>query len=321
MALQATRIRPCQKFEGHIKWIRGVINLPGKQQIMTCSSDGSQRVWSLQSGQQVAVWRGGERGVNAIALSPDEKKVVTGNSDGTMTLWNIDTEKVVATWAGHTRSVESVCWSRDSKRVLSGCCDGTARVWDVENGEVALEIRTGLSVVWAAQYSPDMTMIATAGTSSKEDAFIKIWDANTGKLSCTILNGHSGTVYCLAWGRTLISGSYDKSIRIWNTTTWHQIACLTGHTNLVHDITISPNGRILASASLDGTARLWNLENPQSIGSPLQLAKPVSCVLFSTDAELLVTGCWDKNAYCWDLAELTVGKGGPSKLPLNRDVS
>src|SRR5205807_1898245 len=42
----------------------------------------------------------------------------------------------------------------------------------------------------------------------------------------------------------------------------------TGHTSLVHDIAISPNGRILASASWDSTARLWNLENGQPIAFP-----------------------------------------------------
>jgi len=118
-------------------------------------------------------------------------------------------------------------------------------------------------------FSPDSTLIATGGKTSKDER-IKIWDANTGKL-VAILKGHTRSVECLAWtadGITLISGSNDETIRTWNTSTWQQLAVLTGHT-----IAISPNGRILASASYDDTARLWNLENGQPIGSPLRHPK------------------------------------------------
>ena len=37
----------------------GVIHLPGGQQIMTCSYDGSLRVWNLQTGKQIANWQDG----------------------------------------------------------------------------------------------------------------------------------------------------------------------------------------------------------------------------------------------------------------------
>jgi len=157
--------------------------------------------------------------------------------------------------------------------------------------------------VYTATFSPDSTLIATGGWSS-DDERIKIWDANTGKL-VAILKGHTRDVFCLAWtadGRTLISGSWDSTIRTWNTSTWQHLAVLTGHgTSSVEGIAISPNGRILASASLDKTARLWNLNNGQPIGSPLQHPGWVHCASFSTDGKLLATGCNDYSAYTWDV--------------------
>jgi WD40 repeat protein len=119
-------------------------------------------------------------------------------------------------------------------------------------------------------------------------------------------------VYSLAWpedGKTLISGSFDYEITIWNTTTWQQIAILTGHTSVVFSIAISPNGRILASASFDNTARLWNLENGQPISSPLQHADNVHCLSFSTDGKVLATGCWDNKAYTWDVSAIVTDAG------------
>jgi WD40 repeat protein len=304
-------IWPHQKFEGHSVHVSGVIHLPGGQRIITCSYDGSLRVWSLESGTQIEEdWRDGESAVIVVALSPDGKKVVSGSGDGALRLWDIDTGKIITKWTGHAGSVNSLCWNRDGGRVVSGSFDGMAMVWDVDSGESFLKvgpIETGLPTVEAVTYSPCETMIAT-GSISLEKEFIKIWDARTGIL-ITSLKGHRYTVTCLAWtadGRTLISGSLDDSIRTWNTSTWQQMAVLTGHTSGVYAIVISSNG-ILASTSIDGTARLWCLENGQPIGLPLHHhhANLVSCVSFSADGNLLATGCDDKNAYSWDISVIS----------------
>ena len=236
---ETSQIRPRRKFEGHAHWVSGVIHLPGEQQIMTSSYDNSLRVWNLQSGKQIGTdW--GDGGC-IIALSPDRRKVVGGGSDGGLKLWDINTSKVTAEWTGYPSYVTSVCWSQDSGRMMSGCIDGTARVWDVKSGKTVLAIETGLRTVEAVIYSPDMAMIGTGGDGEDLKEFLKIWDVKTAEL-VTNLKGHTGIVFCLAWttdGTTLISGSFDHSIRTWNTTTWQQIHVLTGHTKAVHGIAIS----------------------------------------------------------------------------------
>ncbi|KIK33463.1 hypothetical protein CY34DRAFT_99550 [Suillus luteus UH-Slu-Lm8-n1] len=328
---ETSAITPNQKFEGHTDTVLGIIHPPDLQRIITCSLDGSLRVWDLESGKQIEEdWRDGESAVKTIALSPDGKKVVCGSLDGAVRLWDIDTCKVIAKWTGHTRIVGSVCWSRDGRRVLSGSSDGTARQWDVESGETVLELmETGHAQVWAVAYLPDMTLIATGGMDGpsmstidgKKEYSIKIWDAKTGMLVAT-LNGHKHPVCCLAWtadGTALISGSYDSSIRKWDTTKWKQTLVLE-HTLPVSAIAISPNGRILASASFDKTARLWNLDNGQPISSPLQHSERVNYVSFSADGKLLATGCWDKNAYTWDVATI-VKEAGLDELLSDVQVS
>jgi WD40 repeat protein len=181
-----------QKFEGHTGIVWGAIHLPGGQRIITCSVDGSLRVWNSKSGKQIGEdWRDGDSGENSIALSPDGKKVVSGSGNGAVRLWDIDTGKVVTKWTGHTEGVESVCWSRDGRRVLSGSTDGTARQWEVESEEtienILASIETGHGYVSAVVYSPDTTLIATGGvdgpwTGEIVESSVKIWDAKTGKL-------------------------------------------------------------------------------------------------------------------------------------------
>ncbi|KAG1845674.1 quinon protein alcohol dehydrogenase-like superfamily [Suillus subluteus] len=309
-------IKPCQKFEGHTDSVDTIIHLPGGQRMMTCSRDGSLRVWNVKSGKQIGEDYRDPDGdnnieVRTIALSPDGKKVVSGSLDGGMRLWDIDTGKVIGKWTGHTATVRSVCWSRDGRRVVSGSDDGTARQWDVENGETFLgPIKTGHTNVYTVVYSPDMTMFATAGYYeywNRDDEYedkVRIWDAKTSELVAT-LNGHAHMVNCLAWtpdGKTLISGSGDCSIRTWNTTTWKQIALLK-HTDIVYAIAISPNGRILASASFYYmTSQLWNLDNNQPI-----------------DGKLLATS-GDHNVYTWDVTAI-VKEAGLEDLSDQRDNS
>jgi WD40 repeat protein len=307
-----TTVAPRHQLRGHTHGVRGVVYLrcASGQRIITCSGDGSLRLWDLESGTQIGhEWRDGEDeegeiGVTAIALSPNGNTVGSGHLDGKVRLWDVETGKIIAKWTGHTRSVRAVCWSPDGGQVASGYEDGTAKVWALENGDpetVLGPIKTGHQWVWAIIYSPDLTRIATS-TGGFDQSTVNIWDAKTGELLAT-LDHDSLAVHSFAWtsdAKKLISGSFDGSIRIFETATWQQIATLKGHNRAVCAISVSRNDRLLASVSCDETALLWNLDTNLSVGRPLQHNNRVECVAFSADGNLLVTGGWDQNACVWD---------------------
>ncbi|KAG2343317.1 WD40 repeat-like protein [Suillus weaverae] len=304
-----------QTMRGHTDRVKGVEHLPGGRRIITCSWDGSLRLWDLESGEQIGEdWRDDEEkkaGVYSMALSPNGKTVISGSGDGTVRLWDVETGKVVAKWTGNAESVPSVCWSAGGKRVLSGSEDGTARVWNVKTGKTILKIKTGHESVRAVIYSPDQTKIATGGN----EYGVKIWDTKTGKLIATLK--HDWTVCSLAWGEKLVSGSYG-SIGIFDTATWRLIAILGGHKGWVTAISLSQDNCLLASTSDDKTARLWNLGTNLSVGPPLQHEDGVECAAFSTDGKMLVTGCNDKNVYGWDIH--TILKTAGLELPIVTNI-
>jgi len=316
-------IEPHQKFKGHTHSVTGVIHLAGRQRIITCSDDGSLRLWNCKNGLQIGKdWRDGERRVNAIALSPDGKTVASGSDDGAVRLWDIERGKMINKWTGHIGGLQAVSWGRDGNRLLSCSGDETIKVWNVESGDsetlgpIATTPDATFNIGRATVLSPDQTMIATGGRD------IKIWDAKTFELLTTLAVQQKA--HSLVWaadGKTLISGSHEGGdIITWNTTTWKRTALWsTEHVFCIIAIAISPNGRILASASFDQTARLWNFENGQPISSPLQHPNSVLCISFSADGELLATGCHDNNAYMWDITAI-VKEAGFNDL-LDSDVS
>ncbi len=60
-------------------------------------------------------------------------------------------------------------------------------------------------------------------------------------------------------GALLASGSYDRTVRLWQVSDGAQLRTLEGYTGWVWSVAFSPDGRLLASGSDDGTARLWGV--------------------------------------------------------------
>ena len=299
-AEKRSEIKPYQTMQDHTNSIRGVAHLPYGRHIVTCSSNASLRLWDRESGAQIGSdWQddGDQAPVSTIALSPNGKRVASGSRDGTVKLWDIETRKVVAKWTGHTREVCSVGWSADDMHMVSGSLDGTVRVWEVESGEIVLgPIKTRNQWVCTVAYSPDSSNIASGGNKAME-----IWNTTTGERICTLEQG--SWVWSLAWTsdqKKLIAGFQNSSIRMFNTTTWEQIAFLGGHTSEVFAISLWQNDRLLASASGDRTVRLWNLDTNLPVGPLLHHQDTVGDAAFSADGKFLVTTCFDKKPYVWN---------------------
>ena len=77
-----------------------------------------------------------------------------------------------------------------------------------------------------------------------------------------VLEGHEGRVRSVSWnpkGDTIVSGSDDKTVRVWDATYGYCLHILTGHESRVASVSWSPEGNQIVSGSLDKTARVWDV--------------------------------------------------------------
>ena len=170
------------------------------------------------------------------------------------------------------------------------------------NGEPAVSAE-GRAVVLAVAYSPDGTMLASAG----DDSVVSLRDVATGQLTGR-LQGHAEPVSCLAFspdGRTLVTGSYDRTIRLWDVATRREKATLLGHTNWVFAVAFAPDGVSLASGGHDKTVRIWDVATGRETAKIAGASASVRAVAFSPNRgqRLLAFGGADQVVQVWDLSK------------------
>lgn len=133
--------------------------------------------------------------------------------------------------------------------------------------------------------------------SGSYDATVKIWDTDTGEALRT-LKGHTAGVRCLQFDDTkLITGSLDRTIRIWNWRTGECISKYNGHSEAV--IALHFDSTLLASASVDHTVKIWNFKDKSTFVLPHPAG--VNAVKIDSASQTVLTACDDGAARLWDL--------------------
>ncbi|MBW4504100.1 MAG: caspase family protein [Scytonema hyalinum WJT4-NPBG1] len=125
-----------------------------------------------------------------------------------------------------------------------------------------------------------------------------------------LIQGHGDHVTSVAFspdGQMIVSGSKDKTVRLWNLQ-GHPIGQpFRGHGDHVTSVAFSPDGQMIVSGSRDKTVRLWGLYG-NLIGHPFRgHGDHVTSVAFSPDGQMIASGSRDKTVRLWDLQGNPIG--------------
>ncbi|KAG9090935.1 hypothetical protein FS749_000190 [Ceratobasidium sp. UAMH 11750] len=103
-------------------------------------------------------------------------------------------------------------------------------------------------------------------------------------------------------GRRIVSGSSDKTVRIWDAHTGAAVlGPLQGHSGSVWSVAFSSDGLRIASGSDDKTVRIWDAQTGAALLDPLRgHSNSVTSVVFSSDSRCIASGSSDKTVRIWD---------------------
>ncbi|GAB4089021.1 phosphorylase family protein [Hydrogenophaga soli] len=268
--------------------------------LASAGDDGTVRVWSAVTGEQLRVLQGHEEGVSACAFSVDGRWLASAGYDGTVRVWSAVTGEQLRVLQGHTGWVSACAFSGDGRWLASAGFDRTVRVWDAATGAQLRVLQGHEEGVSACAFSADGRWLASAG----DDGTVRVWSAVTGE-QLRVLQGHEEGVSACAFsvdGRWLASAGYDGTVRVWSAVTGEQLRVLQGHEEGVSACAFSGDGRWLASAGFDRTVRVWDA----ATGAQLRVLQGhtgwVSACAFSGDGRWLASAGFDRTVRVWDAA-------------------
>ncbi|KAL4892688.1 WD40-repeat-containing domain protein [Aspergillus ambiguus] len=259
-------------------------------------------------------------------LQFDTDKVLTGSDDTNINVYDTKTGVLRATLEGHEGGV----WALEyyGNTLVSGSTDRSVRVWDIEQErctqvfhghtstvrclQIVLPVEVGRKADGTPEMMPKVPLIITGS----RDSNLRVWklprpedpvylpsgphvDDTDCPYFVRVLTGHQHSVRAIAaHGDTLVSGSYDCTVRVWKISTGETLHRLQGHTLKVYSVVLDHKRNRCISGSMDNMVKVWSLDT----GSVLyNLEGHTSLVgLLDLKSDRLVSAAADSTLRIWD---------------------
>jgi F-box and WD-40 domain protein CDC4 len=259
-------------------------------------------------------------------LGFDDDKIVTGSDDTNINVYDTKTGALRAKLRGHEGGVWALQY--EGNVLVSGSTDRSVRVWDIENGRQMQVFQGHTSTVRCLQIlsptkvgeTPDGKAIMMPKQpliiTGSRDSNLRVWklpqpeDAQYFQAGppqedtdcpyfVRVLTGHQHSVRAIAaHADTLVSGSYDCTVRVWKISTGETVHRLTGHTQKVYSVVLDDSRNRCISGSMDNLVKIWSLDT----GSILYTLDGHSSLvgLLDLNSERLVSAAADSTLRIWD---------------------
>jgi WD40 repeat protein/mono/diheme cytochrome c family protein len=267
------------------------------------SADKSVRIYDIDAARDLRRCIGHTASVWAVAFSPDGTQILSGSKDGTVRLWEVETARELRKLEGHTDLVTGVAFSPDGLRALSVSLDGEAFLWDLDRATTIKDFAFGGEARYLTNvaFAPDGRRCAICSGKS-----ILLVDVRSGKV-LRRLNGHAGWVVHAVFsaaGDRILSGSDDRTVRLWSGETGLAVKTFEGHEGGVKSVAFSPGGSRLLSGGNDATVRLWDAATGKEVRVFRKHGEPLVGVAFIAAGRETLSASRDAVVLPWRIDRL-----------------
>ncbi|PMD41499.1 WD40 repeat-like protein [Hyaloscypha variabilis F] len=259
-------------------------------------------------------------------LQFDDDKILTGSDDTLIHVYDTKTGVLRKKLEGHEGGVWALQY--EGNVLVSGSTDRSVRVWDIEKGLCTQVFHGHTSTVRCLQILvPEMTGLTEKGKpimvpekpliiTGSRDSQLRVWrlpeqgskryipagpPANDADCPyfVRVLTGHLHSVRAIAAHQdTLVSGSYDNTVRVWKISTGETVWRLQGHAAKVYSVVLDHKRNRCISGSMDNFVKIWSLETGACL---FTLEGHTSLVgLLDLRDERLVSAAADSTLRIWD---------------------
>ncbi len=231
-----------------------------------------------------------------MCLSADGERLLVGTRHKSNE-WRLSDYACLETFTGHLgHAVSSVAYTRDDRYLLTGSRDGSIRLWDRKKAEVVRRWYPHQGHVNRMRVSPDGAWVLSYGAGLLAETSLE-----TGEPRLQ-WERHMASVQALAFspdGTRAVSGSADKTIRIWEADGWRPVQKISDPGDEVHALSISPDGRHFAAGLKNGAVRVFTSETGEVVRTLEGHLGYVRAVAYVGDR--LLSGAGDGSVRLWDV--------------------
>ena len=315
------------------------INKSGEWLAFGASKLGQLLVWEWQSESYILKQQGHFDSMNALVYSPDGQRIITTADDGTIKVWDTQSGFCIVTFTEHSSGVTACEFSRKGNVLFTSSLDGSVRAWDLIRYRNFRTFTAPTRLSFSSVAVDPSGEIICAGSLDSFD--IHIWSVQTGQL-LDQLSGHEGPVASLAFapsGDTVVSGSWDRTVRIWSIFGRTQTSEPLQLQADVLYVAFRPDSKQIAVSTLDGQLTFWSVsEASQEAGvdsrrdvsggrkvsdrrtaANVAGTKSFNCIAYSIDGSCVLAGGNSKYICLYDVRSGTLIKKFAVSVNLSLD--